>query len=175
LRAVVLIALACASAVFLALRAQSPALPEPLSLAVACFLTGWIVLRESMEGLRGSGEEPSVLRPLAGAAAAVVVGAAAAALALLSRPPVAWLGILDGPLGHPTTYTLCALGGLFVHYALGRETLLHVGLAACAWLSVARSLATPDGPFLPVMPLLFLAAGIGSAWRGRRARRNAVS
>ena len=149
--------------------AAQPAAPaplEPFSLAVTCFLVGWLVLRESIE-------DPRVLPPLGGAAAAIAVGVGAATLALLSRAPAAWLGLLGGPLGHPTIYALCALGGLFVRYTLARATLLHVGLAACAWFSVARGLAAgPDGPFLPAMVVLFLAsAGIGLAWPRKRVRQ----
>lgn len=172
LRTVVLVALACGGAAFLVLRAQpwSPAPLEPFSLATMCVLVGWLVLRESTGATGETSREPSVLRPLGGAAAAIVIGASAAMLALLSRAPAAWLGMLGGLLAHPTIYALCVLGGLFVRYALADATFLHTGLAACAWLSVARSLATPDGPFLPAMLLLFLvSAGIGSAWRRRKA------
>jgi hypothetical protein len=165
MRAVVLVALACACAAFLLLRAR-PAPLEPFSLASMCFLAGWLVLRESVELSGDSGGEPSVLSPLAGAAAAVAVGASAATLALLSRAPAAWLGMLEPPLGHTTIYALCALGGLFVRCALAGTTFLHVALAACAWLSVAEVLAAPGGPFLPAMLLLFLApAAIGATWR----------
>jgi hypothetical protein len=173
LRTVALTALACAGAAFLVLRAQPswPAPLEPFSLAAMWVLVGWLVLRESAEAAGEGSREPSVLPPLGEAAAAIVVGAGAAILALLSRAPAAWLGMLGGPLGHPTIYALCALGGLFVRYALAGATFLHAGVAACAWLSVASSLATTDGPFLPAMLLLFLvSAGIGSTWRRKEAR-----
>jgi hypothetical protein len=175
LRGPALVALACAAAAFLVLRAQAPAPLEPFSLAIMCMLVGWLVLRESTEATGESSREPSVLPPLAEAAAAITVGASAAILALLSRAPAAWLGMLGGPLDHPTIYALCVLGGLFVRYAMAGATLLHMGLAACAWLSVARSLATPDGPFLPAMLLAFLVpASIGSAWRRETARHARV-
>jgi hypothetical protein len=171
-RAVVLVALACTGAAFLVLGAQTspPAPLEPFSVAAMCVLVGWLVLRESTEATGEAGHDPSVLRPLAGAAAAIVTGASAAMLALLSRAPAAWLGMLGGPLGHPTIYALCVLGGLFVRYALAGATFLHVGLAACAWLSVASRLAAPDGPFLPAMLLLFVvSARTGPARRRKKA------
>lgn len=173
-RAVVLIALAGASALFLWFRAQPPSAPaalEPFSLAAAFFLLGWLVLRESIaDSGPNSREEPSILPPLVGAAAAVVAGAGAATLALLSRAPAAWLGLLAEPFGQPTIYALSALGGLFARYALASPTFLHVALAACAWFSVARRLATPDGPNLAVMLALFIAAaGIGSSLRRKPA------
>jgi hypothetical protein len=166
-RAVALTALACASAAFLVLHAQpsAPAPLEPFSLAVACALVGWLVLRESLQAMRVGSEAPRVLPLLAHAAATVAVGAGAATLALLSRAPAAWLGLV----GDPVSYALCVLGGLFVRYALPGATIVHVGLAACAWLSAAGSLATPDGPFLPAMLLLFLVpAAMGSLWPRKR-------
>jgi hypothetical protein len=133
------------------------------------FLVGWINLRE---GVATAGAEPGMLAPLVGAAAAIVAGAGAATLALLSRAPTASLGLLGEPLSHPTIYALCALGGLFVRYALPGPTPPQVGLAACAWFSVAKGLARPDGPFLTAMLLVFLVAAgiIESGWPRERAR-----
>jgi hypothetical protein len=170
-RAAVLIALAGASAVYLWLRAQPPSAPlEPFSLALMFFLVGWIILRESVAT---GGEAPSVLSPLLRAATAIVAGAGAATLALLSRAPAVSLGLLGEPFSHPTIYAISALGGLFVRYSLAGPTPPQVGLAACAWFSVAKGLATPDGPFLPAMLLVFLvtAGFIESAWPRRRLRQ----
>jgi hypothetical protein len=173
-RAAVLVALACASLVFLWLRAQPPSAPaplEPFSLALMCFLVGWIILRENVAT---DGGEPSILSPLVRAAAAIVAGASAATLALLSRAPAASLGLLGEPFSHPTIYALGALGGVFARYALTGPTLPQVGLAACAWFSIARGLPTPDGPSLPAMLLVFLvAAGVIESARPRKRLRHA--
>lgn len=171
-RALVLIALACASVAFLWVRAQQPSAPAPLdpfSLALMFFLVGWIILRESVAT---AGDEPSILAPLVSAAAAIVAGAGAATLALLSRAPAASLGLLGGAFSHATIYALSALSGLFVRYALAGPTPPQVGLAACAWFSVAKALATPDGANLAAMLLVFLVAAgaIESAWPSKRTR-----
>lgn len=175
---VVLLALAGLGIVFLVLSARptSPAPLEPFSVAVACFLTGGLVLWESLKPRPGA---PGIPCMLAGAAAAFAIGAAAAMLALLSRGPAGWLGLLAA-YGHPTVYALSILGGLFVAYALLDATktpagtrVWHLAIAACGWVSVARSLAaTPDGPFLPAMVALFVAAaGLGTALRLAGAER----
>jgi hypothetical protein len=171
-RGVVLIALGCASVVFLWLRARPPSAPapvEPFSLALMLVLVGWIILRES---IATASEEPSLLAPLIGAAAAVVAGTGAATLALLSRAPAASLSLFVEPFSHAIIYTLSALSGLFVRYTLADPAPPQVGLAACAWFSVAKGLATPDGPFLAAMLLVFLVAAgaVESAWPRQRAR-----
>ena len=163
-RAAALAALAGASAAVLMLRAgpSSPVRLEPFALAAACVLVGWLVLREGLAAIRAGGAEPSVVALLTRAAAAVAVGVGAAALALLSRAPAAWLGLV----GDPTIYALCILSGLFVRYALKGATILQVALAACAWLSVAGRSAAPDGPVSPAMLLLFLVPALsGAIWR----------
>src|SRR5262245_11528585 len=171
-RAVALIALAGTSVVLLWLRARPPSAPapvEPFSLSVMFFLVGWIILRESVAT---AGDERSILSPLVRAAAAIVVGAGAATLALLSRAPAASLGLLEQPLSHSTIYALSALCGLFVRYTVAGLTPAQVGLAACAWFSVAKGLATPEGPYLPAMLLVFLvtAGMIESTWPRQRLR-----
>jgi hypothetical protein len=163
-RIIALIGLACTSVILLWLTAQppTPASPEPLALALMCFLVGWIVLRGSI--VRPD-QEPRILPPLIGAAAAIGAGMGAAALALLSRAPAAWLGLLGGPLGQLTLYALSALGGLFVRYALAGATILHLGLATCAWAFLTLRVATADSADLRGMLLLFVVtAGVGSGW-----------
>ena len=87
------------------------------------------------------------------------------ALALLSRAPVAWLGVP----GDATGYVLCALGGLFAGYALAGTTILQAGLAACAWLAVVSSQTASDGPHLPAMLAVFLISAATAAWPRKRA------
>jgi len=182
LRIVVLVALTAANGLFLLRRgAQAPQSTfDPFSIATACFLIGWFILHDYERAARaeavsppdgGVGErEPSLLRPLAESAEALAVGAVAGTLTLLSVSLAGAIGLAGSSAG---LYPMCALSGLFALVTLPRPTLFHVGLAAAAWLSIARGIAAAASTdaLLPVMLALFMLFG----WLGGilgRARRH---
>jgi hypothetical protein len=101
----------------------------------------------------------------------VAVGSVAGTFTLLS---VSLTGAIDLAGSRVGLCLMAALGGLLTLVTLPRPTFLHVGLAAAAWLSIARGMtaAAAIDALLPVMLALFMLFGwlcgiAGRPWKRR--------